>query len=121
MKARYIEIDGKKVRIEFNWNTTIEFLDRCEISLDDFIELATGNKITPKHIRQLAWCGAIEGERVDGRELVLTEVEFGSKLFPEHITQIMGIFAEQFTGITGVVDEKKKKGSNPTVFERFFR
>lgn len=118
MSARYIDIDGRKVRIEFNWNTVIEYLDRCAIDLNKFYALATSGGITPRHIRQLAWSGAIEGERLDGRELGFDELEFGAKLYPSQINQIMEIFGEQFTG---VVTEKKKMGRVPRILFRIFR
>jgi hypothetical protein len=121
MKARYIEINGKQVRIEFNWNTTIEFLERCGIDLDKFVELSTGNKITPRHIRQLAWSGAIEGERLDGRELEYDEIAFGSMLYPGQIKEVLAIFADQFSGMAGKTEEKKKKGINPLIHFRTFR
>ena len=118
MNPRYIDINGQKIRIEFNWNTVIEFLDRCGINLNEFIELSSGNKITPRHIRQLAWSGAIEGERIEGRELQYDEVQFGALLYPAQINQVMQIFSEQFAG---VVSEKKKKGKIPLVNFRIFR
>jgi len=116
---RHIDVDGRKIRIEFNWNTTIEFLDRCGITLETFAQLSAGAAITPRHIRQLAWCGAIEGERCDGREFLLTEEEFGALLRPYHIDTVMEIFAEQFTGSVAPA-QKKTTSRRPLIF-RIFR
>jgi hypothetical protein len=118
MTARYIDIAGRKIRIEFCWNTVIDFLDYTGMDLDKFIGLAAGNGINPRMIRQLAWSGAIEGERLEGRELGMNEIEFGALLHPQEIQEIMAIFAEQFSGIEA---EKKKKGRNPLVHFRLFR
>jgi hypothetical protein len=118
MTARYVNINGKRVRIEFSWNTVIEYLDSTKMDLDMFMGLAMGNKITPRHIRQLAWCGAIEGERMEGRDLGMNEIEFGAHLYPDQVREIMVIFSEQFSG---VASEKKKPGKSPLVLFRRFR
>lgn len=113
MKADYLELsNGRKLRICFNMNAL------CEVTKLTGIEMSNlaGGKIDIPTLRSIAWCSAIQGERNDGKELSLTEIEFGNLLTMEGIV----IFSKILTEQSGNSGEKKNpmKGRSPRTFFR---
>ena len=97
MKKQHLTLaDGKTVRIEANWNVMCEYLDRTGQDYDDFA--ASADKISTKELRLMAWCCAVEGERLEGRDLGMTEVEFGALVTIHTMAEVGPKFASMVTG-----------------------
>lgn len=106
MIEQYIKLtDGQRVRIETNWNTMIKFLDDCNMSFEDFVENSQTNQLSAKHLRTMAYCCAVEGERMAGRTMEMSEEDFGALLSPAVMSDFAIKFTQQFGGAQ---DEKKK-------------
>lgn len=98
MEKHYITINGQKYRVEFNLNSMALFEEIIGIDYGQFTELAMNNKITVRMIRALAYVAIKEGERCDGREFNVSELDFGSMFNMQNIEQLMAIYQAQGTG-----------------------
>lgn len=95
MKPDYLTLsDGRQVRMEWNMNALSEFVAVTGREITDF---AT-NKADIKTLRTIAWCSAVEGEAADGKELGLTEIEFGRLMTMTAITLFSEILTRQIHG-----------------------
>ena len=113
MRADYLILsDGRQVRVCFNMNALCEVTRLTGIEMTDL----AGGKANVSTLRAIAWCSAIEGERAEGRELELTEIEFGRLISMEGIVAFSAILTEQ----SGNSGEKKNqsKGRSPRIFFR---
>jgi hypothetical protein len=113
MKIDYITLkDERKVRIEWNMNALDIWSNLTGKEMSD---LASG-KATVSDLRTIAWCAAIEGEQCDGRDLGLSEVEFGRLLHMQAIIEFSKILSEQ----SSTVEQKKSEAPrrSPLIFFR---
>jgi hypothetical protein len=111
MKADYITLeDGKSVRILWNMNALGEFTKITGMEMSDLAE----GKADVNSLRTIAWCSAVEGELADGKELGLSEIEFGRKMTMECIVKFSAILTEQ-SGNSG-----QKKSPEPKRPRRIF-
>jgi hypothetical protein len=114
MKPEYLTlINGRSVRIQFSGNALIEF---TELTGKETKDLAAG-KVDMKTFRTLAWCCAVEGEAVDGKELMFDEIELFRLVNMDFITKFSEILADQST--TGA--QKKKPPRFPLIHFRGMR
>jgi hypothetical protein len=113
MKIDYITLkDGRKVRIEWNMNA----LDNWgNITGKEMKDLASG-KASIGDLRSIAWCAAVEGELCDGRELNMSEIEFGRLLHMQAIVEFSKILTEQSSTM-----EQKKSEPPDKLRKIFFR
>lgn len=119
MKPQYITIGDKKVRIEVNWNALIDFLDLTGLEFNAFVKDASKGDINPRHVRTLIWCSASEGERMDDKELDLTEEDVGGLLTPATVNDFVAVFTKQWTSGTKKKKEpQKRKGWIARTFNR---
>jgi len=89
MKNDYLELDGDKCRIEFNWNTISNFIEQngLELSaLDDFKEMK------PSQITKLIHHALLEGARLDEKKFDYSADDVGAALSVEDIKDILVIF-----------------------------
>lgn len=92
MKPDYIELmDGKSVRMLFNMNAVEIFTDLSGIELIDF----ANTKVNISQLRKLGYGCAIEGELADGRELKMSEMEFGRLVSVPAMVQMKEIIERQ--------------------------
>lgn len=92
MKAEYLMLgDQHKIRIEINFNALSEWSALTGANLQQLKDLHANMKL----LRALAWCGALEGEIIDGRELGMTEEEFGRSFGINEIGKVVKIIAGQ--------------------------
>lgn len=95
MKPDYLILtDGRKVRVEWNMNALCEFTSHTGTEMN---ELA-GGKADIKKLRIIAWCSAVEGEAAEGRELGLSEIEFGRLMGMQSVIEFSKILAAQTSG-----------------------
>ena len=121
MKIYYLILsDGRKVRIEANWNTMVLFKDLSGIDFDEFGELCLSKQVTERQLRQMVYSCALEGERLDGKALGLTEEEFGGFLTLQTMAQFINMFIAM-TNPGETPDKKKAPGTEPTFLTRMKR
>jgi hypothetical protein len=112
MKADYIELaDGRRVRIMWNMNALGEFTRMTGKEITDL----TDGRVDIAILRQMVWYCAKEGEKLDGRELPLTEVELGSLMSMRNIVEFSEILREQ---TAGTAQKKSDRGRFPRMFFR---
>jgi hypothetical protein len=92
MKADYMTLpDGRKVRFELNLNSMSEWSEKTGLDLQDIDRV----KAKPLLLRSLAYYCIAEGERLDNRELELSEAEFGGMCRMEEIVEIAHMIQAQ--------------------------
>lgn len=91
--------NGRRVRIAWNMNALDEFVKTTGKELSEL----TSGKTDVALLRTVAWCCAKEGEKMEGKELSLTEVEFGSLMTMSAMTAFVEIFRDQMA----TTDQKK--------------
>lgn len=86
--------DGRRVRIEWNMNSLAEYTALSGREMTDF----AGKKADVATLRTIAWCAAVEGEAADGKELGLTEMEFGRLMTMSGMVEFSEILTRQSKG-----------------------
>ncbi|HOG56593.1 MAG TPA: hypothetical protein PK727_04625 [Bacteroidales bacterium] len=93
MNASYLTLaNGRDVRILFSMNVLEEFVTSTGkevIDLNGIADIAL--------LRKIAWLSAREGERANGKDLGLDEMEFGRLMSMSAITRFVIIFKDQIT------------------------
>ncbi len=91
MQRDYIEIENKSYRVEFNWNTTANFLDKEGLSLGQADDLG---KLKAQQVTGLVYEGVCEGCRLDKIDFPYSKDEFGSMLQPGDVRDLLLIYAK---------------------------
>jgi len=109
MEKSYIEIAGKRYRVECNWNAYAEFLRMS--GRDSMSELvAVVGELRPSDTAGLMAASINEGERLDGRESHWTAESIGETANVLEIAQFIRIYSDQATAkIPADADGKKKE------------
>ena len=102
LKPEYIELGGRKLRVEVNWNAICEFTEITGIEFNDFCQQAIDKKASPTSIRSLIYVSIKEGERMDGHEFTISELDLGADIRPGAVFKFIEIFTRQWN------DAKKK-------------
>lgn len=111
MKPDYLFLTNeRKVRIEWNLNSLSEW---SQMTGKEITDLATG-KPDLSVLRTIAWCSAREGERLDGHEFELDEIEFGGLIDMPCVILFSQILTSQTSGL------EQKKSEAPTKLPRLF-
>jgi len=120
MDKHYITINGHKYRVEFNLNAMARFEEIAGIDFGQFSELAMNNKVTVRMIRTLAYVAIHEGERCDGREFNLSELDFGAMFNMQNIARLFEIYQAQGGGQkkTPEIEMLKTRKNMNSIFRR---
>jgi hypothetical protein len=111
MKPDYITLtNGRRVRIEWNWNAVKMW---TAVTGKELTELASTSALANDTLT-IAWCAANEGEEADGRELAMTEKEFGRLVNMQGIIEFSKILTEQSSTM------EQKKSEAPLKSRRIF-
>lgn len=114
MTADYLTLSNdRKVRVEFNWNVASQMIGLTGIDINGLI---SGNADI-QLLRTIAWCCAVEGERLDGREFELSELDFGGLVNMEGIVAFTQILVAQSKN-SAQKKSPPKKGRIPIPFFR---
>lgn len=105
MKYDVVEINEKQYRIEFNWNTIVDFIDRSGMTLADLDKFGT---MSPRQITTLIFCAIKEGCRIEKIEFPFTPEDMGAALGVSEISDILKMYTRQ-TSSSGTVPKSKKK------------
>lgn len=111
----FIELDGKKYRVEFNWNTITEY---CEIkNIEDLSALDSLKNLSASDLRLFIYCALKEGERMEGKEFLVSVLDLGGILKFQDIQHLMQVFKKQssFT-----LDSKEPPGDVKKKRMKFF-
>lgn len=111
MRADYITIDGKKVRVEVNWNALTAFLEATDRNTMD--GLSDLELMKPTDIAPLMAACVNEGERLDGREASYTGLQIGELCGIGEMTQFIRIYTSQMA--PKLPAEKKDVPPHPRV------
>lgn len=107
MEKHYIELGGRRFRAEYNWNALTSFLVATG---QDTMEGMSDLKMRPSEIAKMIFFAVREGERLDGRELDITEEWIGENLDTQKVVEIFSIFnAHTSNGAKAEPGESKKK------------
>jgi hypothetical protein len=93
MKNDYIEIAGKRYRVESNWNALTAFLDA--VGRDTLDELSRINTIRPSELTALMAACIEEGERLDGRDGAPSAKDLGAIITPDDVRDFLEIYVRQ--------------------------
>jgi len=108
MSKDYIDYNGKRLRVECNWNALIAYLE--SVGKNTMADLAKIDHIPPSDLTPLMAACVNEGERMDGHESKLTAIEIGENVTTEEILDFFNIYAAQTTSLakkkTKKVEEK---------------
>lgn len=104
----YIDIAGKKYRIEANWNAITAFL--LAVNANDSHSLGNALNLKPSDYPQMMASCINEGERLDSRECNFTAVDIASMCGIGEMMQFLTIFNRQaFPANTSGKEKKKVK------------
>ena len=107
MKKDYIEISGRRFRVESNWNALTSFLDA--VGRDTLDELSRINTIRPSELTALMAACIEEGERLDGRDGAPSAKELGAIITPDDVREFLTIYVRQSNPRTGAEEPKKEE------------
>ena len=93
MKKDYIEIAGKRYRVESNWNALTSFLEA--VNRDTIEELSKINSFKPSELTALMAACIAEGQRLDGCKDVPTAKDLGAVIKPDDVREFLEIYARQ--------------------------
>ncbi len=108
MKADYIEIGGKKYRVEANWNSFETF---CEVTgRVDLSALENLKDIKLREAPVLLWACLKEGEEIDGRKFEMTIKDLKRQINPQIIGEFFKIYTKQtYAQLPDEYKKSKKK------------
>ena len=93
MKKDYIEIAGKRYRVEVNWNATTAFLQA--VGRDTIEDLAGITTFRPSELTALMAACIAEGERLDGRDGAPSALDLGAIITPDNVREFLEIYVRQ--------------------------
>ena len=102
-----ININGKNYRVAANWNAIRDYCQRKGIR--NLQEIGNVLCFGLDGILTMAHCCIKEGERLEGRELGISEMELGEMFSPGMMTKFIEIYARQTTVSLPVRENSKKK------------
>lgn len=93
MKKDYIEIAGKRYRVESNWNALTAFLD--SVGRNTLEELSKVDSIRPSELTALMAACIAEGQRLDGSKDAPSALDLGAVITPEDVREFLDIYVRQ--------------------------
>lgn len=106
MRADYLDLNGKQVRVECNWNALVSFLEAS--GQNDMSALANLAQLRPSDVAGLMAACINEGERIEGRESNYTAESIGQTASYAAIGEFLAIYVRQSTPATKAKEVKKK-------------
>lgn len=93
MKKDYIEIAGKRYRVESNWNALTSFLEA--VGRNTIEELSKINSFKPSELTALMAACIAEGQRLDGGKDVPSALDLGAVIKPDDVREFLEIYSRQ--------------------------
>ena len=107
MKKDYIEISGKRYRVESNWNALTAFLEA--VGRNTLDELSKIDSIRPSDLTALMAACIAEGERLDGRDDTPTALDLGAIITPDDVRAFLDIYVRQSNPQLNQEESKKEE------------
>lgn len=83
-RKEYLVIDGRKICLIWNFDVMTAYFKLIGYSPEGMNDIPTDIR----SILKLAWCAARAGERCEGRELVMSPIEFEKMISPSMLPQL---------------------------------
>lgn len=106
MEKEYINIGGRKCRVEVNWNATTAFL--VAVGRDTLEELSHIESFRPSELTALMAACIAEGERLDGRTDAPSAIDIGAVVTPSDVADFIRIYVRQSSPRIDVEEPKKE-------------
>ena len=107
MKKDYIEIAGRRYRVEVNWNALTSFLRA--VGRDTIDELSRIETLRPSELTALMSACMEEGERLEGRDGVPGPMDLGAVITPDDVREFIEIYVRQSNPQKTQEEEPKKE------------
>ena len=107
MKKDYIEIAGKRYRVESNWNALTAFLD--SVGRNTLEELSQLDKLRPTEVTAMMAACIAEGQRLDGCKDVPTAKDLGAVIKPDDVREFLEIYSRQSNPQLSEEEPKKEE------------
>ena len=107
MKKDYIEIAGKRYRVESNWNALTAFLDA--VGRNTLDELSKIDAIRPSELTAMMAACIAEGQRLDGSKDCPSALDLGAVIKPDDVREFLEIYARQSNPQLGTDESKKEE------------
>ncbi|MFP4365522.1 MAG: hypothetical protein ACLFQA_00375 [Bacteroidales bacterium] len=108
MRKDYLRIGDKQYRVECNWNATVNYAERKGI--EEMAQIDDLGKMSPRDMTSFVWACTQEGERKDGNQFDVSEVDLGGMMTSTTVSQFIQIYNKQVNSDTGEAPVKKKQG-----------
>jgi len=112
MKKDYIDIAGKRYRVETNWNALTSYLRA--VGRDTIEDLSQIGQLHPSELTALMAACIQEGERLDGRDGAPGALDLGTVITPEDVRVFLEIYVRQSNPQRGEADLPKKEQGDAT-------
>ena len=107
MKKDYIEIAGKRYRVESNWNALTAFLEA--VGRNTLEELSKIDSIKPTELTAMMAACIAEGQRLDGSKDVPSAMDLGAVITPDDVRTFLDIYARQSNPQVSQEEPKKEE------------
>lgn len=112
MTKDYIEIAGRRFRVESNWNALTAFLDA--VGRNTLDELSRIDTIRPSELTAMMAACIAEGERLDGRDGAPSALDLGAVITPENVREFLDIYVRQSNPqVTREEGKKEERETEP--------
>ena len=106
MLKDWITLNDQDYRLEINWNTIEDYLERKQMSLSD---LSNIGDFKGEDVTLMIECAIAEGERLEGRESPVKAKDIGAVLDFDDIKDFIKIFTRRFAPDAKPEGEKTAK------------
>lgn len=107
MKKDYIEIAGKRYRVESNWNALTAFLEA--VGRNTLEELSKIDSIKPTELTAMMAACISEGQRLDGSKDVPSAMDLGAVITPDDVRTFLDIYVRQSNPQVSQEEPKKEE------------
>ena len=107
MKKDYIEIAGKRYRVESNWNALTAFLEA--VGRNTLEELSKIDSIKPTELTAMMVACIAEGQRLDGSKDVPSAMDLGAVITPDDVRTFLDIYVRQSNPQVSQEEPKKEE------------
>ena len=107
MKKDYIEIAGKRYRVESNWNALTAFLEA--VGRNTLEELSKIDSIKPTELTAMMAACIAEGQRLDGSKDVPSAMDLGAVITPYDVRTFLDIYVRQSNPQVSQEEPKKEE------------
>lgn len=115
MQVDHITIEGKKYRVEVNWEAIELFEKTSGKTIGEFSEMARINRMPAHLLLTWAWCSLVAGAAKDDRKFLMDRKQLRRVFYGDTAKEFTDIFIRQYIGekayqaLQKDVETKKKR------------